>query len=958
MKVIIGTYYKDNKLQNSSTQLPTSIYNSVVQTIDIYKVDTSLSVEQLVKLTSLLINPIFQEGFIISNTKPFPCNRNFNHAIEIGFLPCVTDNVANTVKQLLREHFNYCFQLHEGVYTAKLFLVQSKVEFNSIKDSVKSVYNPLIQYCTVTTQKDFLDKQCFPEYIQSTEKISSKKITLNVHDKELCEISRRMSLALPLICMKAIKNYFIQLQRDPFDVELYTLAQTWSEHCKHNIFNAPIDDIKEGLYKRYIKRATQEIIATGNNICVSVFSDNAGAIVFDENWLVVQKVETHNSPSALDPFGGASTGIVGVNRDILGFGKGAKPILNSYGFCFADREIKLFRDKGLTTPTLTNKQIIEGVIAGVGFGGNCSGIPTTQGCAFFAPGFLAKPLIFVGTIGLIPRKIAGHEGHCKRVQPGDCIVMFGGRVGKDGIHGATVSSSSLKQSNALATVVQIADPITQKKLSDALIKEIRDLNLYNAITDNGAGGLSSSVGEMGENGFVVHLEKVPTKYPNLLPWEIWISESQERMTLAVPPNNFTQLHEIAAKHGVEATIIGYFNNSGKGVVKYYDEIVMNMDMNFLHNQRPVIPLTSHQPLQYSLPDKSFQQKPLQQELLEMFARPNICARRYIAQQYDHEVQGTSVLKPLQGEGRVYSEVTVARPLLCSKKGIVQAYGCRYGIQDSYHMAAQAIDNAIKGAVSAGANIHHLALLDNFCWSNSYDETSLWQLKRAAQGCYDYAVGFGTPFISGKDSMFNEFTGYDEYGKSITLYNSLTLLITALGVIPNIEQSIALNAKYPEDLLYVLGETYDELGDTEYRAYSGYGKNHTPEVHCRKAKKLYERYHQAVQEQVIASAIPISFGGIAIALCKKLLAGNLGAAIVLPTTNNLDYRQWLFSESASRLLVTIAPRDKKDFENIMYGIACTDIGRITTNRRLVIDELCNISIDELRDSYNTNIFSDS
>lgn len=472
----------------------------------------------------------------------------------------MTDNVGNTAKQIVREYLMSKGHIDESVSikarSSKLLLSQGGF---STEDDIKQEFNPITEYCTlicknyswkyygksnitpgVITSHDQEKKEWIP--VSSTGMTpgnnGAKSVKLNVSDQELEKISRdgidgNGTLGLSLAAMKAIKDYFKKLGRNPYDIELESLAQTWSEHCKHNIFCSPIDEIKDGLYAHYIKRATREI---NSNICVSVFSDNAGGIIFDDDYLIVDKVETHNSPSALDPFGGSMTGVLGVNRDIVGFGKGAEPIMNTYYFCFAkESKGKLYRDKERTDKILPPKYIMKEVIHGVNVAGNCSGIPTQLGSVYFDDRFCGKPLVLVGSIGIIPRNINNAPSHIKEPKNGDKIVIIGGRVGRDGIHGATFSSEALS-GNSPSKIVQIGDPITQKKLSNA-VKEGRDLGLYNAITDNGAGGLSSSIGEMGKDGFEVDLSKVILKNDGMAPWEIWISESQERMTLAVPEEN-------------------------------------------------------------------------------------------------------------------------------------------------------------------------------------------------------------------------------------------------------------------------------------------------------------------------------------------------------------------------------------------------------------------------------------
>ncbi len=871
--------------------------------------------------------------------------------------------------------------------SSKLILSQGNLP---TEDDIKQEFNPITEYCTLICKNyswkyygkykanssalSYLSSQCPDTGIQKKDVDSSvsysndtingkaKSVNLNVSDQELEKISRdgidgNGTLGLSLAAMKAIKDYFKKLNRNPYDIELESLAQTWSEHCKHNIFCSPIDEIKDGLYAHYIKRATREI---NSDICVSVFSDNAGGIIFNDDYLIVDKVETHNSPSALDPFGGAMTGVLGVNRDIVGFGKGAEPIMNTYYFCFAkEAKGKFYRDKERTDEILPPKYIMKEVIHGVNVAGNCSGIPTQLGSVYFDDRFCGKPLVFVGSVGIIPRNINNAPSHIKGPKNGDKIVIIGGRVGRDGIHGATFSSEALS-GNSTSTIVQIGDPITQKKLSNAVI-EARDLSLYNAITDNGAGGLSSSIGEMGKDGFEVDLSKVLLKNDGMAPWEIWISESQERMTLAVPEENLPMFKQIMKKHDVEVCVIGEFNESGKAVVKCpKGTVIMNIETEFLHDGNPKVHLQTKPWTGEWIPVSATCMTSSQEtELKEMLSRPNICSKEFIVVQYDHEVQGSSVLKPLQGKGRVCSEAIVSRPILSSNKGVVksQGFGSSYGEIDTYHMAACAIDTAIRNYVAAGGNINHLALLDNFCWCDAYNPERLWQLKKAAEACYDYATAFKTPFISGKDSMFNDFKGYDENGEKVMISAPPSLLISAIGIIENIENAVSLDVKMPGDLIYVLGETLDELGRSEYQLYSGIDNNNVPKVDAKSARKLYERYNQAIKDGIIASAIAPNLGGLIIALAKSLIAGDIGAEIDLSLvpigeTQNTDIinKIIMFSESQSRILVTIAPQSQKRFEELFKGVVFSYIGKVTEKKVLNIKDVLKVDLKDLGNSY--------
>ncbi|MCX6792258.1 MAG: AIR synthase-related protein, partial [Candidatus Gottesmanbacteria bacterium] len=618
----------------------------VVSVTDVYTIDKQLDKKQISTITSMLTNPVVQRSDYIYAISP----SKFDWAIEIGYLPGVTDNVANTVREMVTDRLHSTFRGTENIYTSIVYFVKGKLSESTIRNIADELYNPLIQRAGIKSQKIFVREKGMDRVIPRvmlSGPSEAETVNLTISDTELAAIgksgipnadgTRRGPLALSLSSMKEIAKYFAKKKRKPTDVELESIAQTWSEHCKHIIFNSPIDDIQEGLFLRYIKRAT-DVIRAGkgtNDFCVSVFSDNSGAIRLDRTYLLTHKVETHNSPSALDPYGGALTGIVGVNRDTIGFGLGAKPILNTYGFCLADPKIDvpIYKGSGKTCPMLSSRRIFDGVVAGVNSGGNCSGIPTPQGFLYVDPRYRGKPLVFVGTVGLIPEKMKGRKMYVKKARPGDYIVMVGGRVGLDGIHGATFSSEALSTGSP-ATAVQIGDPITQKKLSDAIVKEARDLALYTSITDNGAGGLSCSVAEMAKEsgGCVVDLEKVPLKYPGLAPWQIWISESQERMTLSVPKKSWKRFSSLMKDRGVEATVIGTFIRSGKCVVQYKNKTVMDVDMQFLHDGFPRAHLHS-KPVIRKHPEPAYKEKlNYTAGFLQLIGRKNIAGISFLAQQ--------------------------------------------------------------------------------------------------------------------------------------------------------------------------------------------------------------------------------------------------------------------------------------------------------------------------------------
>jgi phosphoribosylformylglycinamidine synthase len=947
---------------------------SDVAIVDCYVIDASISASGVRKIAEALINPLVETVEVNSISAP----GKFSHAIEIGFHPGVTDNVGNTCREMICDLLKAKFKTGEAVYSSKIYFV-SGVSDKDAKTIADSLHNPLIERARVLSYQQYEKEGGFGALVPKVKLPKPEaplKIDLEVSDDELVAIGklgilgrdgkRRGPLALDLLYMKAIREHFRTLKRKPTDIELETLAQTWSEHCKHTILSSPLDEIKEGLFKTYIKGATEYVRTKKGekDICVSVFKDNSGAIAFDDEYLVTHKVETHNSPSALDPFGGAITGIVGVNRDALGFGLGARPIANTYGFCLADPKDKreFWRDKDRTQKMLSSRRIMDGVIEGVRAGGNQSGIPTPHGFLSFDPRYRGKPLVFVGTLGLIPRERNGRKLYEKEAQPGDFIVMLGGRVGADGIHGATFSSEAI-DAGSPATAVQIGDPITQKKFTDAIVREARNLGLYTSITDNGAGGLSSSVGEMAKEsgGCQVDLDKVPLKYPGLAPWQIWISESQERMTLAVPPKKWQEFDVLMKKRGVEATVIGKFTQTGKCIVTSGGKKMVDISLEFLHEGLPVRELHTKKPVRLT-PQPVPESRDIKKDLLELMARPSIASRAFIADQYDHEVQASSVIKPLQGSGRVHGDAAVVKPVLTSERGVVVADALfpTYSDLDTYAMAASSIDSALRAAVVAGADPNKIALLDNFCWCSSFDEARLYELKRAAKACFDAAVAYEAPFVSGKDSMFNDFKGYDDKGP-VAISVPPTLLATAISVVDDVLNTVSIDFKQAGDRLYLLGETNDELGGSEFSQMRGerenvsYGGN-VPQVSFDANKKIYAAYADANAKGYIASGISVGRGGLAVAFAKSCMAGMLGAEINLGEIpgNAKSLSQKLFSETQGRILLSVAAGKSETFEKSLAGLPYKRIGIVLSGKKITIanGKMITITLAELLQAYRS------
>jgi phosphoribosylformylglycinamidine synthase len=952
-----------------------------IKICDTYKFNNNLNRKNYDLACELLYNPISQKIFnkrnIEEGLKKF---GNFSWILEVGYLPGVTDNLGNTATEIVCEKLNIN-EKNFKIRSSQLFLVSVK-DKSVIHDIAKEYSNSLVNKIELKKFNEFIKyKNNFLKKIRVNieKKYITQSVNLNLTKSELKKIGkkgikdkkghRRGTLGLDIESLKVIKKYFDFKGRKPNDIEIETLAQTWSEHCKHKIFSSRVDGMKKGLFETYIKGATNEIIKKRkDNFCVSLFSDNAGGITFDKNWVICHKVETHNTPSALDPFGGALTGIVGVNRDCIGFGKGAKPICNTYGFCFSypNKNYDLYRSKNKKDKLLSSRFIINGVINGVKVGGNCSGIPTPQGFIYFDDGYSAKPLVFCGTVGLIPKKIKNKFSHIKKANPGDKILMIGGRVGKDGIHGATFSSEELDTSSPV-TAVQIGDPITQKKFSDVIIKELRDKNLYTSLTDNGAGGLSSSVGEMGKEsgGFIVDLDLVPLKYSGLHPWEIWISESQERMTMAVPPKNEKKVIKLLNRRGVEVTTIGKFAKTSKAIVKFKNKEILNMEMNFLHEGYPRKIFKSKKPI---LIKKIFEEKKINNyanNLLKILSSPNVISKEFVSSQYDHEVQGTSIIKPLQGIGKVFSDSTVIKPIFNSSKcvGLSQGIYPNYTNFDSYNMAANCIDTAIRNLIVTGCELSNIALLDNFCWCSPEEPERLYQLKKSLEACYDLSLFFQTPFISGKDSMYNDFNGYDKKNNKVKISIPPTLLISSIGVINNQNNLQTIVPQNSNDLIYIIGETNNEMAGSEFSKIFGSKNNIVPSVNKKNAKENYNSFTKVNKNKLINSAISVGIGGLAVALAKMAIASQKGLSINLNNINLIEKKiednNILFSESPSRIIITINSRNQNKFERCFKNNQLLLIGKINGSNKITFNlknkKKFSVSIKSLTKNYKRDLF---
>ncbi len=961
-RIEIENTVQDNRAVSFQTKIQAAGFQiTKLATTNIYTIVREFEPSEQEKVGEMLTNPVY-ESFNIDDPDIF---REFDWAIEIGFLPGVTDNVGSTVVESIENKFGIKFNVpHENAYSSVLLYVSGNISEKQAQQIGRLFANPLIQRISVKSHEAFQKDggmDIFAPEVKLHAPAAPMEVNLEVSDEELIELgkkgilspdgTRRGPLALSLLYLHTIRDYFREEGRNPFDIELESIAQTWSEHCRHTIFANPINEHEKGIFKTFIRQATVDIRKNKgkDDFCVSVFSDNSGGIDFDDEWVVSDKMETHNSPSALDPLGGAMTGIVGVNRDCIGYGRGSKPVINRYGFCTADprKTFDLYRGKKKSNPILQPREILDGVVEGVNEGGNQSGIPTPLGFTYFDDGYAGKPLVFAGTIGLIPRNLDGTDSSEKSAKAGDAIVVVGGRVGMDGVHGATFSSEALDEGSP-ATAVQIGDPITQKKLSDAVIYDLREGGFINSVHDCGAGGISGTIGELGEEagGFEVHLERVPLKYPNLEPWQIWISESQERMTFSVPQGKVDAFIKIFTKHGVEATVLGKFTDSGRGQILWDGKKIFDLSLNFLATGWPREQLKAEWK-QHELP-ATLEIKTSSADIVEMLKRPNVTSNQWISQQYDHEVLGGSVVKPFQGKGRVNGAAAVVRPVLTSNKAVVTSHALnpRMTNMNPYAMAAATIDDAVASAVATGANIDHMAIMDNFCWCSSDEVERLGQLLETAKACYDVATIYGTPYISGKDSMFNDFRGYDANDKEIKISVPPTLLISTLSVIPDANKVQTIDWKMAGDKIFVIGETSAEFGGSEFSNMKELKDSIVPVLNAEESKDRYDRMFVAHQSGLLASSQHVWQGGLATALAKSCVAGQLGAHVDLSKISE-DLSTAMWSESKSRFLVSVASNKVGELEKLFPE--AIEIGEVAGDD-LVIAGLDAVSVEKLSDAY--------
>ena len=890
----------------------------------LFFIQGDLPPERLAELTDLLLDPVVER---VADTK------DFDHFVDVALLPGVTDTEGESLLRAAHQMgftevtkasraFRYCFRFASPVSEKQLASFVARELANEVIETYR-IDQPLSAPFIIN-----LEKPAQPE------SVALSKLTT----AELVKLSEDLRLALDTKEMETLQAYYRGLGKEPTRCELETFAQTWSEHCVHKTFRASIDYTEEGETRTVdgllpiLRRATEEL---NLDWVVSAFVDNAGIVNYTPGWDIAIKAETHNHPSALEPFGGANTGVGGVIRDILGVS--ARPFANWDVLCFGPLES--------TAPegSLPPKQVMTGVVKGIADYGNKMGIPTVAGGVYFHEGYLANPLVYAGCLGILP-----HGPRPTEVREGDRIVLIGGKTGRDGLGGATFSSLEMDTNTAqeCGTAVQIGHPIAEKVASDLLLRAYSE-GLYNAVTDCGAGGLASAIGEMGEKlGAVVHLERVPTKYPGLSPRELWLSEAQERMVCAVPAEKWSRLKLLASEYETVCVDLGHFGNEGRLQLFHHDKCFADLETTFLHGGLP----RRHLKAEWSRP--LIEEKPVEvsaeEALLQLLADPNICSREPLLRHYDFEVQGGTSLKPLTDQGGPSDGAAIvpyewqdqqdppAVVLGCGLNPWLTELDPRLG-------TLAAIDEAIRNVVAAGADPARISLLDNFSWGNPKLADRLGKLTRSVLACAEGSRLHKAPFVSGKDSLNNEFKLPDGTRRAIPG----TILISAVGCLPEVSKRVPSDFQNPGDVVYLLGPEQSAMGGSAFlRSFDG-SSAELPEPFAG-APEMYAAFHLAVMKKLVSSCHDLSEGGLAVALAESCLGSGLGATVSTAS-------ETLFGEGPSRLLVSVSPENESDFESCLQGFPMRRLGMVSSQPSLKIEGLINLSVSQLRDAFEGHCF---
>lgn len=966
IQVVLKDHIRDVAAEQvkNSAQRYLNIHTGRVKSSKLFTLNVDISQSDAQRFAEdVLCDPVMQDFYLNSFYK----TSTFKRYLLVSKRPGVTDDEGISAQKALSDLLNREFPSNiQQIYTGDMYYFENELNDNDLlKIGEELLGNPLINHFETGTP----DKPV--EYIPDVRMESVARIEtipIDLDDESLLNLSSKMLLSLNLEEMKVIRDYFsredvkalrqsARLTPDPTDCELEILGQTWSEHCKHKEFNAIIhfydkesgrEEIIDSLFKTYIRKSTdiirERFEKTGNPWLLKVFTDNAGVVRIDDETGFIWKVETHNSPSALDPYGGALTGIVGVNRDPLGTGiGGAELLFNTNVLCFGNPDYQ----GDLLPGQLHPRRIMTGVVKGIEDGGNKSGIPTINGSVIFDDRFSGKPLVFCGTGAVIPLKYGDRYTWIKEIHPGDRILMAGGRVGKDGIHGATFSSLEIDE-HSPRSAVQIGSPITQKNMSDFMVDAARK-ELIRCSTDNGAGGLSSSIGELAQisGGARIWLHKVPLKYPGLQPWEIFVSESQERMTLVIEESKLKDIFELAKAYDVEVTDIGVFTDTGLLELFYEESVAALLNLDFLHDGVP----RKHLQAVWKKPPVEESELPgelnIEEIILNLLSGLNICSRESIIRRYDHEVKGRTVIKPLMGNtGNGPQDAGVIRLNFKSWAGVAVSNGImpKFVDIDAYESSAGAFDEAVRQIISIGGRLPDpqnvtspfWSVNDNFCVPDSvYDPVSnpdgkykLAQLVRMNQALFDMATTFNIPMTSGKDSMKNDFRK-----GSVKISVPPTVLYSMTAYIEDIRNLTSSEFKNPGDFIYLIGKTRDEMGGSELFNLLGLTSPNVPRVRKSYAKQLYQKMSAAHGDGLIISSHDLSDGGLAVALAECVLGGRYGAAVELGYSD-LPLITELFSESHSRFVVSVPAKYQSAFESLM-GTDCRFLGAVTEAEALGI-----------------------
>lgn len=894
----------------------------------VYLIEADLSNDQLTQIiTKLLANPVVEYAEI-------GASEPRGALVEIHPLPGVMDPPAQSVSDAIFALIGVRATVSTGdrydmigISEAKAQSLASRLLANPVVAGVHAVpFHP----------------EQLPHGHTHEFKLAHVSIR-DLDDAQLEILSREGHLFLSLDEMKAIQSHYKALDREPTDIELETLAQTWSEHCVHKTLKStihytgdPTADVApttrpgvtmhddgsytiDNLLKSTVAAATFELIEEGLDWTLSVFVDNAGIIKFDDDHAVCIKVETHNHPSALEPYGGAATGIGGCIRDIIGTGLAAKPIASTDVFCVAHPDME-----NIPAGCLPPKQILTQIVGGVRDYGNRMGIPTINGAVSFDNRYVGNPLVYCGCIGIMPIDLIAGDA-----APGDRIIALGGKTGRDGIHGATFSSAELTDTHAdeFSHAVQIGNAIEEKRTLDAILRA-RDYDggpLYRSITDCGAGGFSSAVGEMGEKiGAFVNLEQAPLKYAGLSYTEIWISEAQERMVLAVPQESLAKLQAICDEEHVELADLGHFGTDNAELILNYNSAeVGRLPMSFMHDGIPTPTRTAT----WSAPEQDHGQAndvPVKDALLTLLAHPNIASKHWIVRQYDHEVQGNTIIKPLVGpKGIGPGDASVVEPVPGSGQGLSVGCGLVTGLSDDpYTMTLAAIDECMRNIVCVGTDPSRVAILDNFCWPSCNKPENLGSLVRAAQACYDGAKAYKTPFVSGKDSLNNQFTTED--GETIEI--PPTLLITGMGIVPDVDMCTTSDAKKPGNTLVLVGNPQGKFKGSHASMCGFTMSNHAPMLDLKAGPQTAMAVHTLIKSGLVKSAHDVSDGGLVVAIAEMLIAGNTESQpIGFRAADNLD---WILAFDESPSCYVLEVEDPDQLTETLGDIPSRTLGKLT------------------------------